>query len=94
MTDHPLLDHLVGGCQQRFWDGEAERLDGLEVDHQLEFGWHLHREVGGLLALEDAVDVAGGLPELVDLIRLRAGRQRRRWRVRSRPRAICAGPPA
>src|SRR5271169_7031855 len=26
------LNHLVGGRQQRFRDGEAERLGGLEVD--------------------------------------------------------------
>jgi hypothetical protein len=31
----PLLDHLVGGGHQRFWDGKAKRLAGLEVDHQL-----------------------------------------------------------
>jgi hypothetical protein len=29
----------------------------------------LHRQVGGLLALEDAVDVAGRAPVLVDVIR-------------------------
>jgi hypothetical protein len=33
------LDHLVGGSQQRFGDGEAERLCGLEVDDQFEFCW-------------------------------------------------------
>ena len=48
---------------------EAERLGGLEVDHQLVLGRRLHRQVGRLLALEDAVDVAGRAPVLVDLIR-------------------------
>jgi hypothetical protein len=28
-----LLDHLVGGGQQRFGDGEAEGFGGLEIDH-------------------------------------------------------------
>ena len=48
---------------------EAERLGGLEVDHQLVLGRRLHRQVGRLLALEDAVDVAGRAPVLVDEIR-------------------------
>ena len=41
---------------------EAERLRGLEVDYQLEFGRRLHRQIGGLLALEDAIDVDAGAP--------------------------------
>ena len=49
---------------------EAERLGGLEVDHQLVLGRRLHRQVGRLLALEDAVDVAG---------------RRRYWSTRSGP---------
>ena len=48
---------------------EAERLGGLEVDHQLVLGRRLHRQVGRLLALEDAIDVAGRAPVLVDQIR-------------------------
>jgi hypothetical protein len=31
-----LFDHLVGGGEQRLRHGQAERLGGLEVDHQLE----------------------------------------------------------
>jgi hypothetical protein len=39
---------------------ESERLRRLEVDDQLELGRLLHRQVGWLLAFEDAVYVAGG----------------------------------
>src|SRR5262252_7423462 len=39
-------------------DFDAERLSSLEVDHQLVFGRRLYRQVGRLLAFEDAVDVA------------------------------------
>src|SRR5262249_34427048 len=38
---------------------EAECLRGLEIDDQLVLGGRLHRQVGRLLALEDAIDVAG-----------------------------------
>ena len=36
---------------------EAERLGGPEVDHQFVLGRRLHRQIGRLLALEDAVDI-------------------------------------
>jgi hypothetical protein len=35
-----LLDHLVGAGEQRFWHGEAHRLRGLEVDHQLDSSYY------------------------------------------------------
>jgi hypothetical protein len=55
---------------------EAERLGGLEVDHQLVLGRRLHRQVGRLLALEDAIDVAGRAASFDHLVG--AGEQRRR----------------
>ena len=48
---------------------EAERLGGLEVDDQLVLGRRLDRQIGGLLALEDAVNVAHGGAPLINLVR-------------------------
>jgi hypothetical protein len=38
-----LFDHLVGPREQRWRDGNAERLRGLQVDNQLKFGRLLDR---------------------------------------------------
>src|SRR3954451_13661690 len=62
------FNHLVRGRQQRRRHGKVERLRGLEVDHQFELGRLLHRQVGRLLTLEDAIDVAGGAPVAVDRV--------------------------
>jgi hypothetical protein len=46
------LDHLVGPGEHRWRDFKAERLRGLEIDYQFVLGRRLHRQVGGLLALD------------------------------------------
>src|SRR5262245_64215813 len=46
-----LFDHLVGAGEQRLRHVEAERLGCLEVDHQLELGWLLDRNIARLGAL-------------------------------------------
>ena len=53
------FDHLVGAGKQRRWDVDAERLGGLEINHQFEFGRQLDRQIGRFLAFEDAINVTG-----------------------------------
>ena len=52
-----LFDHLIGALQERLRDGEAERLGGLEIDDQLEFRRWLDRQIAGLGALENTIDI-------------------------------------
>jgi hypothetical protein len=42
------LDHLIGACEDRYGDGEAERLGGPEVDRQFELAWMVMFVVGYL----------------------------------------------
>ena len=49
-----LFDHLVGAQQDSQSARQAERFGGLEIDHQLELGRLLDRQIGGLFALENA----------------------------------------
>ena len=63
---------------------------GLEVDHQFEFGRALHWQVGGLLALEDAIDIASGLPVRINRsqVRKKSGHHQQRRRGMGRLLAI------
>src|SRR2546429_257091 len=60
----------TAGAQSRRYF-EAGRLRSLEVDPQLVLSRRLHRQIGGPLALENAVDVAGRPTVLVDVKRIR-----------------------
>jgi hypothetical protein len=54
-----LFDHLVGGREKHRWDGQAKRLGGLKIDHELVFGWCLDRQIGRFLAFEDTINISG-----------------------------------
>ena len=58
----PLLDHPISAGEQRGWHRETERIGGFEIDHQLERGALLDREVGWLSALQQFPGVGPRLP--------------------------------
>ena len=51
----------MGNDHCRKWRGEAKRLGGLEIDDQLKLRRLQHRQVGGLLALENPASVDADL---------------------------------
>src|SRR6266702_8700056 len=57
------LDHLVGTQQNRRRQLDAEALRGLRIDHELEVGRTLDRQLRGLRSAEHLADHAAGLPE-------------------------------
>jgi len=63
------FDYLVGAGEQRGRNVEAERPCGLDIDEEVVLGGRLHRKVSRLLALEDAIDVAGRATVRVNGIR-------------------------
>ena len=62
---------VASGRRRR--DRRTDTLGALEVDDQFIVGWRLHRQVGWLLAFEDAIDVRRGAR-----VRRRSHRARRR----------------
>jgi hypothetical protein len=64
-----LLDQLVGCGEQRLRYAQAERLCGLEIENQLILGRRLHRHVGWLLALENAIEISRGSPDRIERVR-------------------------
>src|SRR5262245_60970168 len=69
LTRGASFDHLIGAGEQRRRHLEAKRSRRFEVDDQLVLGWRLHRQIGWLRTLEDAIDVTRRAPILIDEIR-------------------------
>jgi hypothetical protein len=63
MNSRRFTDHLVGEQKERFRDRKPQRLGGGQVDDEVEFSRLLHRQVGGLGALQNLMHVAGCAPE-------------------------------
>jgi hypothetical protein len=55
-----IIRHLVRQRQQLVGDFEAERLSGPEIDHEVKFRGLLYRQVGRLLAFENAAGIDAG----------------------------------
>src|SRR5262249_51883892 len=53
-----LFDHVVCTCEQRRRYGETKCFGSFKID-QFEPSRRLHRQIGWLLAFQDAVDVSG-----------------------------------
>src|SRR3974390_3436820 len=62
------LDHFVGAGENRWRNGEAQCLSGLEINDKLVLIRCLDWQVGRLLSPEDAIYIAGCLPELANQI--------------------------
>ena len=77
------LDELIGAAGQGQRDCDAKRLGRLKVDVQLDLRGPLHRQVSGLLALENAPGIDAGQTVRIPSVRsvaLRAMSKRRSQR--------------
>jgi len=57
---------MSGAAKQRVWHGNAKCLSGPQVNDQFVFGWRLNRQITRFLAFEDAIDIAGCAPVLIE----------------------------
>jgi hypothetical protein len=63
-----LFDDLVGAAEEREWNGQAQRLGGLEVDNQLYLCRLLHGQIAGFITFENSPRVAADQPMVFGFI--------------------------
>jgi hypothetical protein len=56
------FDHLVRNQQKVARYGQAKSFSCLEVDNELEFGRNLNRQIGGIFAVQNSIDVRCSTP--------------------------------
>jgi hypothetical protein len=67
-----LLDHLVGELLHRHRNGQAKRLGGFEVEHEVELGRLQHWQVGRLGTFENGDKLlAAGVEERIGSRRMK-----------------------
>src|SRR5262249_35582588 len=64
-----LFKNLGGAGEDRMRYRDADPLSGLEIDHQFVLGRRLYWQIGRLLALEDAIDIASGASVVIESVR-------------------------
>src|SRR5262249_58021767 len=53
------LDHLVSAQHELRWEFMAHSFGGRQIDHKIEFGWLLDRQIGGLAAPQQPGALSG-----------------------------------
>src|SRR5215475_2415719 len=64
-----LFKNLGGAGEDRIRYRDADPLSGIKIDHKLVLGRRLYRQIGWLLALEDAIDIASGASVVIEPVR-------------------------
>src|SRR5262245_47183379 len=64
-----LFKNLGGAGEDRMRYRDADPVSGIKIDHKRVLGRRLYRQIGWLLALEDAIDIASGASVVIEPVR-------------------------
>src|SRR4029078_4495870 len=65
-TSGLLFNHRIGAQDETSRDGIVDRFSRFQIDHELELGWLLDRQLAGPGAAQHLDDNASALPENID----------------------------